>query len=130
MILDTSFIIDVMNKKAEAIKKIRELEENKKTYLVTSLTIFELFSGVGQSKKPDEEKTKIKEVLGSGYILPLDEDSAREGGFIHGQLRKEGTPIGTADCMIAGITLINNEKLLTNNVKDFKKIKGLELVTY
>ena len=34
------------------------------------------------------------------------------------------------DCMIAGIALIRKEKVLTRNVKDFSKIKDLEIETY
>ncbi len=95
------------------------------TTLITSLSIFELFSGLGRSKKPQQEKNKILKVLEGQLIVNLDNYSAEKAGEIDGSLIKEGNGIGVIDSMIAGIALIKKEKVLTRNVKDFSRAKGL-----
>ena len=130
MIFDTTFIIDVMHNDGKAIVKLHELINKNEPQLVTSLTIFELFSGIERSKKPIEEKNKIVKILKGQLILHLDNDSAEKAGEIDGSLIKEGKMIDPIDSLIAGITIIKKDKILTRNIKDFSKIKGIEIETY
>ncbi len=130
MILDTCFIIDVMNEDSGAVDKLHDLISKQEPLIVTSITIFELFSGLSQSKRPINEKHKIINTLRNMLINSLDEVSAEKAGIIDGDLIKKGSQITPLDVMIAGITLNKNETLLTRNIKDFNKIKGLEIETY
>ena len=130
MILDTSFLIDLMNGDKFAVQKLQLLTNKGETQLITALTIFELFSGLARSKKAETEKTKVVNALQGQLVIHLDNDSAEKAGEIDGNLVKEGKSIGVIDSMIAGIALIKKEKVLTRNVKDFSRVKGLEIETY
>ena len=68
--------------------------------------------------------------IGGLVIIPFDKQAAERGGEIDGSLIKAGNKIGIIDSMIAGIALIRKEKILTRNVKDFSRVKGLEIDTY
>jgi len=127
MILETTFIIDLMNGNPEAIEKIKQINE---TQFITTPTIFELWSGIAQSKKPVQEKKKILAVLESQLVLNLDKESSEEAGEIDGTLIKEGQQIDPEDSMIAGIAKAYGEKILTRNVSHFDRIKGIEIETY
>lgn len=63
-------------------------------------------------------------------VLHMDYDTAERAGEIDGILAREGKMIGVVDCMIAGIALVKKEKVMTRNVKDFQRIRGLEIETY
>ncbi|MBI2671825.1 PIN domain-containing protein [Candidatus Woesearchaeota archaeon] len=130
MIFDTSFIIDLMRNKKEAVDKLKEIKSKGDTQTTTALSIFELFTGLAISKKPAEEKNKIISALEGQIVIPLEKESAAKAGEIDGTLIKEGNAIGLIDSMIAGIALIKKEKVLTRNAKDFSKVKGLEIETY
>ncbi len=130
MIFDTAFLIDVMKNDQRAVSKLQELIQRRETQLITSLTVFELFSGVAQSNMPLKERNKVMNILNGQLILHLDNDAAEKAGEIDGGLIKEGKMIGPIDSMIAGITLVKKEKVLTRNVKDFSRIKGVEVETY
>ena len=130
MILDTTFIIDLMDGQVDALKKHQDFQQNNEKIIITSITLFELFSGVGQCSNPEKEKKKLKGVLESQSILSLDPECAEKAGLIHGTLKKEGQEIEIQDCLIAGIALHHNEPLLTRNTKHFRRIKGLKLETY
>ncbi|MBI2449123.1 PIN domain-containing protein [Candidatus Pacearchaeota archaeon] len=119
-----------MKNDEKAISKLNEIIKKGETQLITALTIFELFSGISRSNQPEKEKNKVIKILKGQLILHLDNDSAEKAGEIDGNLIKRGEDIGPIDCMISGIALVKKEKVLTRNIEDFKKIKGLEIETY
>ena len=130
MILDTTFVIDLMNNEKEAVEKLSTLSTKGESIFITSLTIFEVFRGVNRSKKPVEERRKINITLENQLTLDFDDKSAEKAGEIDRELISEGKIIDPIDCMIAGIALVKKEKVLTRNIKDFSRISGLEVETY
>ncbi len=130
MILDTSFMIDLLRGKKSAVSKIKELEANSIATGITTPSIFELFVGISVTRRPVAEKNKIMDILKSWGIFALDADSAGIAGKIHGELIKNGEIIDPEDSMIAGIAIHNNEPLLTKNVKHFQRIPGLKIEEY
>lgn len=130
MLLDTSFIIDLLRGKESAVKKIKMLESESLATNISSPSIFELFVGISLTKKPASEKKKIMDVLESWGTLVLDSKCAALGGKIHGLLIKEGQPIDPEDSMIAGIAITHSEILLTNNTKHFNRVPDITLEEY
>ncbi len=130
MIFDTSFVIDLMYATPEAVKKFNDLQQDKERLFTTSVTIFELWAGISQSDRPEQEKKRAIRILESQTILDLNQESAKKAGMISGTLSNEGKKIDSEDCMIAGIAKYYGEKVLTRNVKHFSRIKDLKIVTY
>lgn len=119
-----------MKHNEDAIRKLEELVANGEPRLVATPSIFELFSGTVRSRKPTEEKQKILDTLTYLDIIPLEYESAKKAGEIDGSLIMRGAMIGVADCMIAGIALVHEERVLTRNVKDFRKVEELGVEVY
>ena len=66
MILETSFILDLWDEKAEAVRKAREIDaRGEPTYLPTPV-LYELWEGVARSERPRQEAIKIQEFV-SGH---------------------------------------------------------------
>ncbi|HIH10580.1 TPA: type II toxin-antitoxin system VapC family toxin [Candidatus Woesearchaeota archaeon] len=130
MILDTSFVIDLMNNHPEAVLKARELQQKGEHTYICTPTLFELWSGLAQSNKPVKEKQKIMEIISSQLVLNFDKESAEEAGKIDGLLKCEGQMIDPEDSMIAGIAKRHGECVLTKNVKHFSRIKTISCATY
>ncbi len=59
-------------------------------------------------------------------ILPLTEEIADLSAKHFAQLRKQGKTIQHTDALIAGTAISHNLKLITNNIKHYKDIAGLE----
>lgn len=55
--------------------------------------------------------------------------AAKRAGAIHYALRGKGMDIGVKDSFIAGICDAHNMPFLTRNIKHFKNIPGLKLIT-
>src|SRR3989338_2315479 len=130
MILDTSFIIDLMEMDEGALDKHGQLVEKNETSRISSAALFELWSGVGHSKKGEEEKLKIMRALSGISTIALTAPMAEKAGEIHGTLAKEGRGIDNIDAMIASTALHENETLPTRNVKHFARVNGLRIESY
>ena len=130
MILDTDFVIDLMKKEENAVAKQQKLDEDHEVLMVTAPTIFELWTGVALLEKQDSEKSKLLSTIGNLDTLPFNQKTAEKAGEIHGSLIKAGQEIDAVDCMIASISLLENEPLLTRNAKHFTRIRGLKVEVY
>ena len=130
MILDTTFLIDLMKADSSAVRKLKELEENKTIQNIASPILYELYVGITLSDKPEKEKRKVLDVLTSATILDLNAKSAPKAGEVHGRLIKGGEMIDPEDAMIGGIAIVNNETILTRNVEHFSRIRELNIETY
>ncbi len=131
MILDTTFIIDLLNGEDNKVKeKAEELDFKFVIKAISSVSIMELWRGAMQSIHQEKEKKKIDELLQSLLIYQFGEMEAKKSGEIEAGLIKEGKIIDLEDIMIAGTALIKDEKILTRNIKHFESIDGIKIETY
>jgi predicted nucleic acid-binding protein len=130
MIADTSYLIDVMRGDLGAINKGKKLEVDGVPIHLASITVFELYVGIGLSKKSAEEKAIVHSVISSMPVLSLDFDSACEGGLIFSARKKEGKTMDPEDAMVAGIAKLNHETILTRNTRHFSGIEGVRVEGY
>jgi tRNA(fMet)-specific endonuclease VapC len=128
MILDTTFLIDLLKSDKSAVAKAYELDNASDVVMTTAITVFELWQGVHDA--PEKEKQHVLALLESFGLESLDMTSAKDAGTIFDTLRRKGKEIDPEDCMIAGIARIRGEPLLTRNVKHFERIDGLKVTTY
>lgn len=130
MIADTSFIIDLMRKRDSALEKLSKIEMKKENQRTTSLTVFELATGIEMSDWPEKEKLKVEELLQMFSIIDFKNIHAYRAGLELGKLYKEGKPIDPVDAQISGIALVEKEIIVTRNVKHFERIEGLKIESY
>ena len=129
MILDTTFVVDLIKGNHIAVSKLKHLEKNNLSYAITTPTIFELWSVLISLDKSDKERQKTISLIREQIIYTLDERGAEEAGKIDGELIKKGLMIDPEDCMIAGIAITHNKKVLTRD-EHFKRIEGLKVEEY
>jgi len=127
--LETSFLVDFFRGKNEAHNVFQNLVNNKVDITITTPSIMEIISGTDLSQS-SLEKEKIFNFLDSINIIDFDKDCAVKAGEIEAQLIMGGEIIDTIDTMIAATVLINNESLLTKNIKHFSRIPYLKLFKY
>ncbi len=129
MILDTSFLVDLLRGKQEAVKKISELEEKNEPVATTAIGVFEIWQCIPK-KASEKQAEKALEMLRSINTLSLDLDSALEAGEIQRKLKAKGETMDPEDAMIAGIAKVQRKKVLTRNERHFSRITSLEVETY
>jgi tRNA(fMet)-specific endonuclease VapC len=93
---------------------------------ISIITYYEILSGL---KHRDAQKQLISFLNFVSYheVLPLTTSSTIISADIYANLRTKGTPVDDIDILIAGIAIANNLIIVTNNVKHFEKIEGLEI---
>lgn len=129
MLLDTSYLIDVMNGDEGAVEKARELETNLVQQRLSSMTLFELYYGIARVTDSDTERETVEGVLASKPMYPADTAVMRKAGRLSGELQNDGTPIGDGDVIIGATADVVEEPVLTRNVEDFERL-GVEIETY
>ena len=60
-------------------------------------------------------------------VIPYEQIDANATAVIRAHLKKEGTPIGPYDVMIAGCALAHQLMMVTSNTKEFDRVAGLSL---
>ena len=72
----------------------------------------------------------VEQFLDAMTILPLDSDVARAYARIRSELETEGRPIGPLDTMIAAHAISVGATLVTNDVREFRRVRGLRVADW
>jgi tRNA(fMet)-specific endonuclease VapC len=94
---------------------------------VGSKTISELYYGAEKIRSKKRNVTVVENFISHFDIIPFDDKCCKIYGKIGNSAEKEGVPIGPMDLLIVSIGLANDLILVTNNTKEFGRIKGLKI---
>ncbi len=128
-LLDTNICIAIIKRKSPQV--LKRLTAYKVGNIgISSVTLAELEFGVAKSQYVEKNQAALDE-----FILPLelaifDREAARVYGQVRAALEKKGTPIGSLDMMIGAHALVLGATLVTNNTREFSRIKGLTVVDW
>ena len=125
-LLDTDTCLYFLNRSSEKLiaqfKKFSPAEIK-----LAAITVAELFYGAEKSTAKEKNFRNVERFAASFEIIPFDERCCKIYAQIRTSLKKLGTPIGPMDLLIASICLAKNLILVTNNTKEFRRIKKLKL---
>lgn len=97
---------------------------------ISTITLAELRYGVAKSQHVERNETALEEFILPLEIADFNEEAARVYGTVRATLEKAGTPIGSLDTQIGAHALSLGITLVTNNVKEFKRIKNLKVIDW
>lgn len=124
--LDTNICIyAIKNKPEQVLKRIKDNIEN--DLCISTITLAELELGVEKSAMPEKNTAALMQLLSILTVLPFTDLAAVEYGKICAYLQRNGTPIGTMDMLIAAHAKSENAVIVTNNVKEFKRVPDLKI---
>ena len=111
LLLDTDVLIDYLRGTAGASTF---LEEAKTPFLISAMTVGELYSGVREGN----ERAALEVFLQEFEIILISHEIARRGGLLCRDYRKSHG-VGLADALIAATAEIHHLELVTLNQKHF-----------
>ena len=123
-LLDTNAVVSILTTTASPLSE-RVRARPSSTLAASSITAFELYFGAFKSARTDDNVSKL-DALGL-EIIPFNAEDGREAGRLRAQLRAKETPIGPYDVLIAGQALARNLILITNNVREFRRVPNLRV---
>ncbi len=94
--------------------------------VMSMVTLAELLYGVQISSRKKENRTAVDVLTRHLSVLDWSRDAAEHYAEIRADLRKKGQLIGANDLMIAAHARSLGAIVVTNNVKDFRRVKGLK----
>jgi len=126
--LDTNTCLCLLNRNAGYRQILARIDGLAYEQLaISSVTLAELRYVIAQYVKKTANRTKLEYFLHQFECLPFDAEAAACYADIHTQLEPQDTPIGPLDTLIAAHALSVSATLVTDNVHEFERVKGLAI---
>ncbi len=126
--LDTDTCIFLMRSESPVLA-MRVQEVPLQQQVMSVMTFAELTYGVKASAaaKRKQNQAALDTLALYLAVLPWPEEAAQHYADIRFDLKKRGAPLGAADLTIAAHARAMDAILVTNNTKDFSRVKGLQV---
>jgi predicted nucleic acid-binding protein len=128
--IDSNILINVLRNK-DVIAKLKMYANE--DLCTSEIVVYEIFYGLYAAQHFNENRiNEFYAILDTfTHIFPIDRRASVYAAKIAGNLSKTGNTIDHRDALIAGSLIVNGcNKFITENVKDFEKIKELEIVKF
>jgi len=125
-LLDTNICIYIRNKRPEQVlRRFRTLRPGEAALSV--ITYGELLYGASKSAQRAAALEQLHELVNLLPALSLPESAAEAYGTIRAELEVRGELIGNNDLWIAAHAVAAGLTLVTNNEKEFRRVRGLKV---
>ena len=127
-LLDTNAVIALLKDQPPNVRnRLRRLVRPGVSIAVSTIVLYELWYGVARSQRHRENAERLRVFLsGNIDVARFDEDDAVTAGDLRVALEAAGTPIGPYDLLIAAQALRSGATLVTANVSEFARVRGLD----
>jgi tRNA(fMet)-specific endonuclease VapC len=129
LLLDTNICIAYLNGRDPTVRE-KLLAQSPTEVHLCSVVKAELLYGARNSDHVDQNLRRLHDFFEPLASLPFDDEAAGWYGSIRAQLRREGTPIGSNDLMIAAIALTGDLTVVTRNEGEFQRVPGLRFIVW
>jgi len=97
---------------------------------LSAIVAAELEVGVHKSIRPEVQRARLNLFFARLCIDPFDEAAVGHYGEIRVELERKGTLIGPLDMLIAAHARSLGATLITANVGEFRRVKGLKILAW
>lgn len=120
--LDTNIVSDLIrNPAGPAAQRARAAAD---TICVSVIVAAELRYGCARKGSPRLLR-RVEDFLSEAPVLPFDAPADRAYGDLRAELEAAGRPIGSNDLLIAAHALALGAIMVTANVDEFSRVRGL-----
>lgn len=98
-----------------------------KEIVLPAIVVYELEVGILKSSDARKRQGQLKDLIDAVQVCPFGTGEAHAAAQIRARLEKSGYPIGPIDVLIAATAQANGHVLVTNNLKEFKRVHGLRV---
>ena len=123
-LLDSNICIHFLRGKYNVIEKLNEVGID--NCAISEITLAELVFGAEKSNNPKKNHKLIEKFIGQLSILPIF-DAIQTYGKEKARLQSEGKMISDFDLLIGCTSIENDLIMVTENIKEFERIKGIKI---
>jgi tRNA(fMet)-specific endonuclease VapC len=125
-LLDTDIFIFIRQRRPEEVSKRFGLLRPGEA-AISVITYGELFYGATKSAQRSDAFARLSALTDLLPVLPLPKAASESYGELRAQLESKGELIGNNDLWIAAHALASGLTLVTNNEKEFRRVRGLKV---
>lgn len=122
-LLDTNAVIALLKGQPAFLSRLRRHEPA--DFGLPAVVLHELYYGAYKSQRRAANLARIEALRFE--IVAVEAEDARRAGEIRAALAAAGMPIGPYDVLIAGQALVRGLILVTGNLGEFARVKGLRM---
>lgn len=125
-LLDTNICIYIAKHNPPAVRaRFEQLEPD--VLAMSAITFGELRYGAEKSQARNKALAALQQLQHAIQIVPLTHAASQHYGEIRSSLERSGQPIGNNDLWIAAHARAEGWVLVTNNEREFSRVKGLSV---
>ena len=129
---DTTFVIDLLREQRRSVtgrahKKLQQLGNS--PVRLSVFVVCELEAGVALSQDP-EERHRVQRICEQFEVVYPDERFAPVYGEILSELKRQRYTVATMDLRIGTQVLVDNDTVITRNLRHFQRIPNLQVDNY
>lgn len=128
-LLDTDTFSEIVKGNNSAVVK-RMAAIRVSDVALSVITRGEIMLGLQLKAPKAVAKKRLERLLDMIDTLPLTSEVAEHYGQLRARLRQQGTPIGPNDLWIAAHALALDLTLVSNNTREFSRVRGLNLESW
>jgi tRNA(fMet)-specific endonuclease VapC len=125
-LLDTDIAVELLRGRSVDVAA-RLASESRQTVFLSTVTVAELIFGALRSRDSVRSIALCRRFCDAFQIVELDRAAAEQSGLIRADLEGRGERIGAYDVLIAGIAVAHDYVLATHNVREFRRVTGLQI---
>jgi tRNA(fMet)-specific endonuclease VapC len=126
--LDTNICIYVIKNRPAALRE--RFDQLAEGLCISVITLAELLYGVEKSARRTENLQAVEQFTARLEVVPFSPRAAAHFGQIRAELARRGTLCGAYDMLIGAHARSEGLMLVTNNVREFQRIPGLQVVNW
>lgn len=124
-LLDTDTCIAAMRNHPLVVQRLAAVAPGE--CAISTVTGYELYTGVEKCAKPAQELAKVNLLLTTVCQTVFDARAARDAGRLRAVLESKGIMIGPYDILLAGHAVAAGLIMVTANTAEFSRVPGLIL---
>jgi tRNA(fMet)-specific endonuclease VapC len=124
--LDTNICVSLIRQKQRGLIE-RLTSHDPDEVGVSIITVAELSYGAQKSAQPSQNLRALEQFLLPLEVADFDQSATDTYGLVRAHLEKNGNPIGSMDMLIGAHALSLGVVLVTNNIREFKRIPNLRV---
>ena len=124
-LLDTNIVTDlVRNPRGKIAAHVRKVGESR---VATSIIVAAELRYGAEKKGSTRLTHQLESVLDALQVLPFEPPADGFYGHVRAELEILGKPIGSNDLLIAAHALSLGQTLITDNTREFSRVRGLKV---
>ncbi len=124
-LLDTNICVYIIRRRPDAVyRRLSRIAD--RAVAISVVTAFELEIGALRAQGQHYNEA-VRLFIGEFPVLSLDDSARKFYGQLRTALERRGEKIGAHDMLIAAHALALDATLVTNNEREFRRIKGLRI---